>query len=213
MESHKTMMGWVEKYFGKELPDTSKELKMAYKNMAKVLHPDSGGDGEKFAEMNAAYKYIYDGMVNGSINFSDVTVNGVPLAELGLGLGPTTNGVPCAQCGGKGYKSFNPTIRIECHRCRGKGSVHREFKCRACDNGKFTLRSGRVVDCRKCNGTGVFKHPRLTETCPNCLGTGAKYVNDVTRELHLVCSECGGTGEKEIYNPVLPKGRLACFSA
>jgi len=40
----------------KKLPKEEKEIKTAYRKLAKKYHPDAGGDGDMFAKISEAYK-------------------------------------------------------------------------------------------------------------------------------------------------------------
>ena len=41
---------------------TAEELKKAYRDLARELHPDLGGDEEKFKEMQAEYEILWDSL-------------------------------------------------------------------------------------------------------------------------------------------------------
>lgn len=209
----------AEKYFGLELPVSMETLKKAFRAKAFALHQDKVGDDSKngeFVEMKEAYDYLNDvGRILDGI-FTDcqdespaTTVEGIPLSELGLGLGPTTNGALCQDCQGEGYKTNYGTKEILCTECDSWGQVPKTYPCRPCQGtGRFTQRrSGREVDCRKCHGTGLFTHPYHTKLCPECHGSKVKYVDD-NRPFYNQCWACNGTGEIEILNPVLQKGAL-----
>ena len=54
------------------------EVKAAYKQLARLHHPDKGGDGEKFKEITAAFEAI-----KGGISFTAVGPSTIsPRAEL-----------------------------------------------------------------------------------------------------------------------------------
>ncbi len=40
-----------------KLPNTEKEIKIAYRKQAKIHHPDTGGDPNKFREVQTAYEF------------------------------------------------------------------------------------------------------------------------------------------------------------
>jgi len=177
-----------------------------------------GGSEEAFKKMQNAYEFLLalhgkalgvfrEEEINGN---SKKTVDGIPLVELGQGLGPTTNGKNCPTCEHRGYTIEYGRSWSVCEECDELGRVSREFPCRACrGTGKFTQRrTRRVVDCRACNGTGVFRHPLLMMRCPKCLGTKTVWGKDENGPIYRVCWECRGKGEILIWNPVFPKGRL-----
>jgi DnaJ-domain-containing protein 1 len=43
---------------------TAQDIKAAYRRLAKLHHPDCGGDPEKFKEIQAAYDMAMKGMVS-----------------------------------------------------------------------------------------------------------------------------------------------------
>jgi len=204
-------------YFDLELPVTEVALKKAYKQKARELHPDLGGDEEAFKDLQKAYNFFTSDLARLSGVFSEgegelivlQTVEGIPLAELGLGLGPTTNGKDCPKCDHKGYIKDYGHSWHRCEHCDDDGMVPREFKCKRCNGtGTFFTAQGREVDCRTCRGTGIFKHPYLSKPCSVC--HGSKTVWSQTEQVfYRKCSHCNGTGELEIFNPVVPKGAIA----
>lgn len=191
------------------------ELKRAYRRASFAAHPDHGGSDSEMCAVLAAFRrlrFCLDDRsvcINGSNKTPLTTIDGTPLSELGLGLGPTTNGTDCERCEGRGYREhYGPGFRV-CLSCDECGEVPRTFPCRPCNgSGKFTQRrSKRVVDCRACQGTGNFKHPRLRSPCKKCHGT--KTIWGKSNEAsYNKCSNCDGTGEVRVWNPVLPKGAL-----
>ncbi len=220
----------AETHFGLTPPFTLDTLKAAYKRKCKELHPDAGGTNAAFQEMHEAYHSLarlqedIGGIFSesgenggasgtGKNGFPYFTSDGTPLTELGLGLGPLKNGAECAECEGKGYnpKKYARYTHVDCEHCNALGGIPREFPCTACHaTGKFTQRhTGRVVDCRRCKGTGAFKHPYLLNRCPFCLGTRRHIQVTYEDEYYARCWKCKGTGETEVWNPALPKGRVA----
>jgi DnaJ-class molecular chaperone len=208
----------AREHFGVKLPVDSITLKKAYHKRCLQLHPDAGGDEASFKEMQAAYTQLTDSGCVADVfahesEFRDalVTVCGTPLAELGLGLGPTTNGEDCPECEHRGYYEQTSRYGVPCDRCDGVGREPLFSKCRPCNGtGKFTQRrSRRVVDCRVCKGSGKFFRGRrhMFQTCQKCRGAGVVMKSSKTR-LYVKCHECSGTGETEMWNPVLPKSIL-----
>lgn len=207
--------------FGLEAPFTVADLKKAYRRRSLEVHPDVAEDKavaeEAFKELVAAYEFLSnlqgspglfcpekDGPVN--VSFA-VTGDGTPLSELGLGLGPTTNGRDCEVCDHKGYTIHHGRHFVVCEACDEFGRMREEFPCHSCkQTGKFTLRSGRVVDCRFCLGTGKVKGNRY-RVCSKCHGSKTLWVED-DKPYYSKCSHCDGTGEIKIFNPVLLKGAL-----
>lgn len=202
----------AEKFFGVRLPVSEVSLKKAYRKACMLLHPDKGGNEKEFKAMDAAYVLLTStsGVVSDMNGSGPLTTQeGISLSELGLGLGPTKNGRDCPRCSHLGYtKHFGETFSV-CEECNTIGRVPRKVWCQDCqESGKFTLKSGRIVECRKCRGIGKFSHPYLTDWCKTCRGT--KTIRKKVAEVYYVrCYECGGTGEIAIFNPLLPKGSLS----
>lgn len=213
-------------HFALHAPVAFENVKKRYREESKKLHPDAGGSEEAFKALVGAFdelrhlyqsgSHLFDaepGNTSSEPRMPRKTIDDTPLSELGLGLGPTTNGRDCPECEHRGYTVTKEHGRAECESCGGLGTQPREYACRACGgSGKFRQRLGAVVNCRKCNGTGRFKHPHHEEWCKNCGGLGKTRGPAVTRIYVHKCWSCKGTGEIEVLNPVLPKGRLAHLS-
>lgn len=216
-------------HFSFEAPVAFEDVKKKYRQESKRLHPDvEGGSEEAFKALGGAFdnlKRLYqigsrlfdaeplEEVVEGEPQppkMPRVTVDGTPLSELGLGLGPTTNGRECLHCEQRGYTITQEHAKGRCQKCTGSGRQPREYFCRPCSGtGKFTQRrSRRVVDCLGCNGTGKRQDPFLTEYCAVCHGSGKASTDRVAHIYAMKCYDCNGTGETEVWNPVLPKGRI-----
>ncbi len=168
-----------QQVLGLGLSFTSNELKSAYRCRARETHPDTGGSREEFITVQAAWEAL-KGQCCLSVKGQTCVSDGTPLAELGLGLGPTVNAVDCCTCKGVGYLS---------HTDSGERNAH---PCVACFLGRFRQRSGKTVDCRECHGKGYIPAAKVDSTTT-----------------HTRCWGCAGVGETQIYNPVIPKGRLS----
>lgn len=205
-------------YFNLSFPCSIGTLKKAYREACRKLHPDLGGDEEKFKQMQLAYERIeaLQGKSLGIFQETEIdnnghptTTDGTPLSDLGKGLGPTTNGKDCPSCEHKGYSvRFGHAWKF-CDYCMN-GFVRREFPCNACQGtGKFTQRNTkRIVPCLRCQGSGVWKHPFLLMMCPKCFGSQTIHESDEKTRFYEKCDHCHGTGEVLIWNPVIPKGSL-----
>jgi len=207
-------------FFDLELPVSSVALKKAYHRRCLELHPDAGGEERDFKEMQDAYNTLTASAYVAEIFAGEeeykggerVTTCGTPLSELGLGLGPTTNGSDCPVCHHKGYYERSERFGVTCDRCNGSGREPPVSKCRACNGtGKFQqARSKRIVDCLRCGGSGRFINKRLLHLwvpCKQCHGSGSVRKN-TSKKFYVKCERCGGTGENPIWNPVLPKAAL-----
>lgn len=204
---------YARELFGLSLPLSAGELKSAFRAAAKRLHTDTSGDQatkDQFVAMKNAYDFLVklEGMeyVYGTRTHTGslTTTDGTPLYELGLGLGPMKNGRDCERCNHKGYTEEHDVLDRTCWRCDHRGQVPVVELCGCCHGtGKFTQRrSGRVVPCRACLGRGRKSSFKL---CPDC--HGSKRIGG-GRAHYSRCFKCGGTGEIELFSPLLPKGRL-----
>lgn len=196
------------------LPCSMAELKSAYRQASFNAHPDHGGTSEAMRLVLEAYNSLKnsssiteDGVVVGVLK----TVSGIPLTDLGLGLGPTKNSVDCKQCQAKGYTEYLSQDLLTCKDCDGEGWTYSyQVDCKPCNGtGKFIQTfTKKEVTCRVCKGTGKFLRQFYhIQRCQPCDGLG-RYYKLNGRKLYNECSWCAGTGQREIYNPVLPKARL-----
>lgn len=85
----------------------------------------------------------------------------------------------------------------------GRSSGVKTLRCKYCKDGKFTQRNGRIVDCRVCKGTGIWKKVR----CRTCNGFG---IVNKKLERFVACSKCEGLGKVKLnpFNPVIRKGSI-----
>jgi DnaJ-class molecular chaperone len=216
-------------HFDCNVPVAFDDVKKKFRQKSKLLHPDVGGEEEAFKALSNAFddlKKLYEAgsrifdaepaeeVPEGETKPPSMpreTVDGTALSELGLGLGPTTNGRECFHCKQRGYTITKEYGKGPCRSCSGTGGEPREFSCRPCrGSGRVRqARTGEEVSCRLCFGTGKFKHPLLKD-CVHCYGTGESRTGAerVKRIYALKCYDCKGTGEIQVLNPVLPKGRL-----
>lgn len=143
MDHNKSIVDIAERYakdfFGLTLPIRAADLKSAFKAAAKKFHTDTSGSDctkEQFIKMKDAYdflvklegmKFVYynETQIDGS---NLVTTDGIPLSQLGLGLGPMKNGRDCEHCKHQGYIEFRTAITkrlsyVRCHQCSGTGEI------------------------------------------------------------------------------------------
>lgn len=216
---------YAREYFDLSLPLTSDELKSAFRRRAKELHTDTSGDQnskDKFIAMKDAYdllvklegmKFVYGDRAKEGKTVSLATTDGTPLYDLGLGLGPLKNGRDCERCQHKGYteeQDFSSCFDDYCWQCNGTGrsrTFRTPGRCNPCGGtGKFTQhRSGRVVTCRVCMGSGGNQNQY--QTCSACNGRGKKE-EQPKKVRYVKCYECSGAGEIELFSPLFPKGRM-----
>jgi len=186
---------------------TFTELKSAFRKQSLLAHPDTGGSGEAFQELQAAFSTLEGHVSATGASGTDKalsTVDGTPLVELGHGYPLTTSARTCETCQGRGYQEFTKTVGYEtatCEKCGGGGLVR--------------------YPCRKCGGDGKYKHPKtgkVSGECYLCKGTGwfyprkkkqysarsafdflrrARYIPG-TDKVGQTCNACDGHGTVEV---------------
>lgn len=165
-------------------PFTLDELKTAYRAAVKKVHPDLGGTVDNFRAVQLQYENL---LLFASIdkNRSVCTTDGTLVSKLGMGLGLTKNGKECHQCLGNGYHA-------------SKVGGIRE----ACSN---TVHFNRVSD-NLWTDSLFIPRKKYGPSCALCHDNG--YIIREQRTIYVRCFTCLGTGEVEVWNPVLPKGLI-----
>lgn len=170
---------------------TDDEIKKAHRKLALKLHPDKGGDPEKFKEINQAYdvlkdhdkRRVYDQYGEDAIN------EGMHQHGGGGGMGDLFDMFMGGGGGGRGMprerKSDNVTHKLQVtledlyNGTTKKLSMSRNLTCDGC-RGAGT-KSGRKYECSTCHGSG-------TQTTIRQIGPG------MLQQMQSRCSTCAGTG-------------------
>jgi hypothetical protein len=209
---------------GVKLPTTMNVVKTAFRRASRLEHPDVSKHQkahERFLQVQEAYACLQSVAtvdVIEKVTEKDQTEEGILLKDLGLGLGPTTNGRPCDACNGKGYTSYSCEREV-CPDCRYTMATFSfwldsmgifEYRCRKCKGTGNFSKNGKVVGtCFNCNGKGWHRvNRRAVNTCQTCKGR-MEVDNPKGTKKHQRCTTCKGTGEILVFNPVLPKGLLS----
>lgn len=197
-------------------PYNFRDVKATFRSKIKLAHPDQGGSVEEVEKVLEAYNILKCAEhIDGSTHLKECTVGGTPIGNLGLGLGPLVNGVTCDKCKGDGYTTdFGISYKV-CDHCDENGYELSTVQCNKCfGSGKFQqARSKRIVDCLACKGTGLFiRKSKYRQLCIICGGTKTIWSKDENKIVYKECYNCDGTGETQIYNPVIQKGSLAIFN-
>ncbi len=196
----------------KQYPFTSKDLKNRFRSSAFLHHKDTGGNDEKMRKVLESYKVL----VHLSIDVEEEEVT--PVEEVEANMFDLFESKKCFDCGGTGKRTIYEDLSVQsCLKCRGTGKTR--LRCKFCKDGKFTLRNGRIVDCRACGGIGVF-YP----VCNSCGGDGyRRYKDYASRGIsfaearknnseEVICGSCKGKGtirtKLSPFNPVIPKGAI-----
>lgn len=156
-------------------------LKREYRNLALQHHPDHGGNPETFKALVSEYKRLLRSFPDNLV-LPKATTDGTPLSELGLGIDPKLSARECDCCEGKGYRTTREAIWAACSGCEGVGMVDPSIRY---PRGGFLPRR-----CYVCRGFGYRELPE-------------GFVH------YERCYHCTGTGEIRLYNPVIPRNRLA----
>jgi len=187
---------------------TLADVKAEYRRQAFLHHPDRGGDAEKFKELKASYELVLEfrHQLTQEEDILDIeyTADGYPVSDLGLGLGSDVMGAkPCEDCRGKGhvvrFRGRREPVSIPCPRCEGNGVLY--YRCKKCRGyGKIMGKT-----CPECEGAGRL----IDRACNYCHSSGrvfrkGQWVETTVRVVYR-CSTCEGTGEIELFNPVIPR--------
>jgi len=167
---------------------TDNEIKQAYRNLAKLHHPDKGGDKEMFQKIQEAYDILSDPKKRHEYDnpntFENIFENMDPFGGgfpfnffnkntkvkknntyylLQIRLDDVFKGIK---------KTFNlkrsfecKTCKINCTECGGKGQITKKVQF-----GNLIQIMNSV--CNRCNGKGKVKN---NNTCNNCLNKGFTY--------------------------------------
>ena len=158
---------------------TLDELKAAYRAAVKKTHPDMGGTESDFRAIQTEYERLLLLAQETGADGKDSTIDGTPLSELGMGLGPTKNGKECLDCNGKGYNEYRS----------GSNYV-------PCPNTVHMINRR----CALCGDTACSNRWSWW------FGRKEHWVRSKKKIIYHKCSHCKGTGEVEIFNPAFPKG-------
>jgi len=196
-------------------PFTKSEVKQHFRKIIKSCHSDRNEGDDTFTKIVIeAYTHIRN------LAISD---NGIAkkASEILNAERQNTNIFElydnCKKCKGTGKIKNIVNSHIEdCDRCSVRlrpgifgfstyistGKI--KIACNAChSSGKFKQRSGKTVDCFKCNGKG-FRYIK----CFKCKGTKVIHIKAYTTE--HTCINCSGTGRVKVdpFNPVITKGAI-----
>lgn len=190
---------------------SEREIKKAYRKLAKEYHPDhnkSEGAEEKFNEIREAYEVLSDASkksaydqyghagVDGFSGFGGAS-QGFSGFDEAFDMGDIFSSV-FGNMGGFD-SGFNFGGRKTERKNRGtdlKYNVKIDFM-EAMQGGTFTIKLSRDVHCKNCNGTGSADGK--TTTCKTCGGNGRirRVQNSFFGQVSMVseCPDCEGTGQ------------------
>lgn len=173
---------------------SEKEIKSAYRKLAKEYHPDVNKDPgaeTKFKEISQAYEDIINPKPKQNFNNSGFDPFGGFNPFGGFGdfynnpqKSPTYIKIDLTP--EETFKSFTKNIslnlNVSCDECSGLGGKGNANACMVC------MGSGRNI---KAQNQGMFFFQQDLGPCQNCLGKGRIFQN--------ICNKCQGAGEYQNY--------------
>lgn len=137
-------------WFHLKMPFGIDDLKKKYRERAKELHPDRGGNAEMFKEMQKAYDFLVAFIVaNGG--YAEEMISGIPLSQLGLGLKTSKNVMDCPLCKRRGWIYGLVLKRVP--------KIHPTFGFETSEFLYVEKDDGTKFICHGCNGTGDIINP------------------------------------------------------
>ncbi|MEE8602874.1 molecular chaperone DnaJ [Euzebya tangerina] len=202
------------------------DIKKAYRQKARELHPDQGGDEEHFKELTAAYEVLknpqaranYDRFGDprgpgGGMGGGDPFAGFGDLGDLinsffGGGMGGTSRRGQPTNAGRDAIVDVTVTLEEAATGVEKDVDVTLDRTCSTCSGSGAADGSGPIT-CSTCNGQGAVQRVRngifgqmLTQTaCPECEGSG-RIVADPCR----TCRGEGRTRETETLTIPVPIG-------
>ena len=166
---------------------TPDEIRKAHRKLVIKLHPDKGGDPEKFKEMQNAYEVLSDPKKREIYD---------RYGEEGLRDG-----------GGAEFDPFD-FFNFGPFRSRSSQNVKRKCKTKLVElsitledsynGGRKEVEYDRRIICPKCKGTGS-SNPDAKTTCSKCNGSGMRMVvqrhGPMIMQTQTQCDECNGEGK------------------
>ncbi|MDZ4168702.1 MAG: molecular chaperone DnaJ [Coriobacteriia bacterium] len=200
---------------------SSDDIKKAFRRLARKHHPDTGGDEEKFKEINQAYEVLADGEKRkqydqygqyfsgqvppgaGRPQGGRVRVDNVDLGDLGDLFGSVFGGAagrtrgPQPKRGHDIQMELGLTFEQAYEGSSVRVEVERTEPCDACA-GSGAKPGTSPVSCAPCGGRGAVSDGQgmfaFSRTCPTCGGSGTV--------IEEKCSKCRGAGRVRRRRPL-----------
>ena len=167
---------------------TPDEIRKAHRKLVIKLHPDKGGDPEKFKEMQNAYEVLSDPKKREIYD---------RYGEEGLKDGGGAEFDPFDFFGGFGpFRSrSNQNVKRKCKAKLVELSITLEDSY---NGGRKEVEYDRRIICPKCKGSGS-SNPDAKTTCSKCNGTGMRMIvqkhGPMIMQTQTQCDECNGEGK------------------
>ena len=199
---------------GVERNASTDEIRRAYKDAARVNHPDRGGNAEKFKSIQEAHEILSDDNRRRMYDLTGSTNNDAGSAMSGMAAG----GIPFQFMGGMGPFGM-PGVSFDMgdilgsmfgggggrrqSRSGGKGpNKFHDIGLRLRDfyNGhEIKLTFNQARKCKSCSGSGS----ESTEECRPCNGTGVRTIMrqlgpGMMAQTRSGCEACGGEGKRSL---------------
>ena len=170
---------------------TKDEIKQSYKRLAKIHHPDKGGDKEIFQNIQVAYEVLSDDIKrqeydNPGPNINDIFGGGMPFGNGGMPFG----GAPfdflfknsSKRRNNDRYYTIKITLNDVYNGLKKTLNINNEIKCDNCNKQcsvcKGTGKQTKIVNmgfmqiiqeqpCLDCNSYGIIKDSKNCDLCEN----------------------------------------------
>ena len=164
------------------------EIRKAYRKLVIKLHPDKGGDPEKFKEMQNAYEVLSDPKKREIYD---------KYGEEGLKEGGGADFDPFDFFGGFGGFGSRSRENVK-RKCKAKLVELKITLEDSYNGGRKEVEYDRRIICSKCKGSGS-SNPNAKTTCSKCNGSGVRLVvqrhGPMIMQTQTTCDECNGEGK------------------
>ena len=164
------------------------EIRKAYRKLVIKLHPDKGGDPEKFKEMQNAYEVLSDPKKREIYD---------KYGEEGLKEGGGADFDPFDFFGGFGGFGSRSRENVK-RKCKAKLVELKITLEDSYNGGRKEVEYDRRIICPKCKGSGS-SNPNAKTTCSKCNGSGVRLVvqrhGPMIMQTQTTCDECNGEGK------------------
>jgi molecular chaperone DnaJ len=200
---------------GVERKATAKEIRTAFRKLARKYHPDlNPGDKaaeEKFKQLQEAYDVLSDIKKRQMYDQYGFYSENVPTGDYGQGAdqggqhvnfdfggfdfgGQSAGGSTFRDLFGQFFGGGRHGVATEPEEEAG-GDLEYQIEIDFWDAVRGAVKKLQVTrldTCENCHGTGAVGTP---QTCPTCNGTGSVQQTAGKMKFNVPCSRCGGTGK------------------